>query len=272
MPPSRPSRPARVVRVEEVKRLSPGLIRIVFGGEGLSGFDPGEFTDRYVKLHIPPPGASYAPPFDPAELHSTLPREQRPRTRTYTVRSWDPRGHRLTIDFVVHGDEGVAGPWAAAAAPGDLLQLVGPGGAYRPEPEIPNHLLVGDESVLPAIGVALEAIPPGRAAVVIVQVPSRAHEIGLSSPAEVSINWLHGEDLHDVLQAVRDLELPRPVQAFVHGEAGMVRAVRRHLLVERELPRQLVSASGYWRRGRSDERWRAEKPEWKRLAESDLAA
>ena len=30
--------------------------------------------------------------------------------RTYTVRHWDPIRGELTIDFVVHGDEGVAGP------------------------------------------------------------------------------------------------------------------------------------------------------------------
>ena len=78
-----------VAVVEHVQRLTPRMIRIVFGGEGLAGFGAGEFTDHYVKLRIGE------------------------RTRTYTVREWD--GERLTIDFVVHGDEGVAGPWALAA-------------------------------------------------------------------------------------------------------------------------------------------------------------
>ena len=46
-----------------------------------------------------------------------FPDGDRTRVRTYTVREWD--GERLTIDFVVHGDEGVAGPWALPAQPGD---------------------------------------------------------------------------------------------------------------------------------------------------------
>ena len=49
------------------------------------------------------------------------------------------------------------------------------------------------------------------------------------------------------------------MQAFVHGEAGMVRDLRGHLLRERGLDKELLSLSGYWRQGRSDEDWRKEK-------------
>ena len=38
--------------VEHVQRLTPRMIRIVFGGEDLAGFGAGEFTDHYVKLRI----------------------------------------------------------------------------------------------------------------------------------------------------------------------------------------------------------------------------
>ena len=93
------------------------MIRVVVGGDDLAGFDAGRFTDHYVKLQLPPPGASYAAPFDVEDVKARLPREQWPRTRTYSVRAWDPERLRLTIDFVVHGDTGVAGPWAAAAVP-----------------------------------------------------------------------------------------------------------------------------------------------------------
>ena len=46
------------------ERLTPQLIRIVFGGPGLEGFAAGPFTDHYVKLQLPPAGAGYEPPFD----------------------------------------------------------------------------------------------------------------------------------------------------------------------------------------------------------------
>jgi NADPH-dependent ferric siderophore reductase len=106
-------RTPRRARVLETRPLTPQMIRVVLGGEGLEGFGAGAFTDHYVKLRITPPGAS------------------EPRTRTYTVRGWDAERGRLAIDFVHHGDSGVAGPWAAAAQPGDELLLLGPGGASR---------------------------------------------------------------------------------------------------------------------------------------------
>jgi NADPH-dependent ferric siderophore reductase len=268
---SRPSRPPRVVTVEEVLPLSPGLIRIVFTGAGLTGFEAGSFTDHYVKLHFPPAGASYGPPFDPAEIRSTLPRAEWSRTRTYTVRRWDSEALRLTIDFVVHGDEGVAGPWARGAKPGDRLQLVGPGGAYRPDPGVRTHLLVGDESALPAIAAALEQMPEPAVGHVVVQVPGSPHEIALPAPSGVGVTWLHGDEPSPVLALVERLTMKAPVQAFVHGEAELVRVIRRHLLGDLRLDRELVSASGYWKRERTEDGWRDDKPEWNRLVETDLA-
>ena len=103
------------------------MVRVVFGGAAFDGFAPGEFTDHYVKLKLPDPQ-------DPETV----------RTRTYSVRAWDAEAQQLTIDFVVHGDVGVAGPWARRAQPGDELDLVGPGGAYTPDPDADWHLLAGD--------------------------------------------------------------------------------------------------------------------------------
>ena len=85
-------------------------------------------------------------------------------TRTYTVRSWAPAARELTLDFVVHGDEGLAGPWAQQAQPGQQVRFLGPGGAYSPSQDADWHLLAGDESALPAIAAALEAMPAGHSA------------------------------------------------------------------------------------------------------------
>ena len=50
----------------------------------------------------------------------------------------------------------------------------------------------------------------------------------------------------------------------------MVRDLRRHLFVERGVPREAVSISGYWRRGMTDEQWRATKKEFNAQMEADL--
>lgn len=260
---------ARTVTSLEVlrtQRLGPHMIRVVAGGEGLAQFPDTEHTDRYVKILFPPPGATYPEPFDMDAIRRDLPRGQWPSTRTYTVRGLDLAAGELTIDFVHHGDTGLAGPWAAAAAPGDVLRLLGPGGAYAPSPAADWHLLVGDEAAIPAIAAALERLAPGAPAHVLIQVQEAADRQELPSPGAVTLSWLHREDVPQdradgqLLDAVSALTFPAgSVHAFVHGEAGEVKALRRHLLAERGVPRDALSISGYWRRGRDEDGFRLDK-------------
>ena len=273
-PPARAGRRAIHAIVESAERLTPHLVRVVVGGPELEGFGAGAYTDHYVKLQLPPPGADYAAPFDVEEIRASHPREQWPRTRTYTVRAWEPESKRLTIDFVVHGDVGVAGPWAAGAQPGDVLQLSGPGGAYAPDPDAGWHLLVGDLSVTPAIAAALLRIPAGVPVHVVVEVDGPEDEVELDTPGDLRLTWLHtgGRDTDALVDAVAALDFPAgTVHAFVHGEAATVRAVRKHLLVDRCVPKEAMSVSGYWKRTRTEEGWRDDKAEWNRLAELDAA-
>jgi len=272
--PPRPARRALLAHVETVEQLTPAMIRVVVGGEQLEGFGAGEFTDHYVKLQLPPAGASYALPFDAEAVKAELPRAEWPRLRTYTVRAWDAEALRLTLDFVVHGDEGIAGPWAAGLRPGDAVQLLGPGGGYAPDPSADWHLLVGDMSVLPAIAASLARIPAGVPVHVLVQVDGPQEEQPLETPGELHLAWLH-DPTHDdavLADALRALDFPSGrVHAFVHGEASAVRNVRRHLVVERGVAPEQLSASGSWKLTRTDEQWREDKAAWKAQVEQDAA-
>lgn len=256
--------------VIETEFLTPHYVRVVLGGEGLAEFEPAPFTDQYVNALFVPDGAPYAVPFDPDEVKD-LPSELRPRGRRYTIRWWDAEARRVAIDFVVHGDVGHAGRWAANAIPGDRLQIVGPTGGYRPADEADWHLLVGDESALPAIAASAEVLPAGRPAHAIVVVDDAGHQLDLASPADLVVTWVHratDPGNHDLLlEAVRALTFPDGrVDVFVHGEAAEVRAVRKHLLGQRGIAGEGTSISPYWRRGCDDEAWREVKRAW--LAES----
>ncbi|MFE0776343.1 siderophore-interacting protein [Streptomyces sp. NPDC058861] len=264
--PARRSPKATEARVVHTERITPHMVRLVLGGPGLDGFDVGEYTDHYVKLLFAPDGVAYPEPFDMERIREEFPREQWPTTRTYTVRAWDPERRELTIDFVVHGDEGLAGPWAARAEAGDTVRFLGPGGGYAPDEAADWHLLAGDESALPAIAAALERLPAGARAHTFVEIADAAEEQKLETAAGVDVTWLHRGDRpvgEALVEAVRALEFPAgDVHAFVHGEAGFVKELRRHLRLEREVPRERLSISGYWRLGKSDEAWRAIKREW----------
>ena len=260
--------------VTSTERLTPGMVRVTLGGGDLEHLTMPDATDAYVNAAFRPEGATYDEVFDAQVVRKTHPSDQHPLRRRYTVRAWDPVAHLLTIDFVVHGDEGVAGPWAAAARPGDVLVFTGPSGGYRPDPAVDWHLFVGDESALPAIAASLEALHPDATAVVRMVCDGPEHELPLPSPAEVDIRWLHRgrgpEDATLLVDAVRDLTAPagRPF-GFVHGEADEIRAVRQHLLHDRGMTRQGLSCSPYWRRTMTDEDWRRIKRDYVAAMEAE---
>lgn len=162
--------PGHHARVQRVQRLTPHMFRIVLGGPGLAGFAASEYTDHYIKLLFPVDGVTYPEPFDLQRIRSELPRDQWPRMRTYTVRRWNPSVHELSVDMLHHGEDGLAGPWAARARPGDEVRFVGPGGGYAPDPDADWHLLDGDESALPAIAAALERLSHGARAHAFIEV------------------------------------------------------------------------------------------------------
>jgi NADPH-dependent ferric siderophore reductase len=254
------ARTQTTLEVRRTERLTPGMIRVVAGGEGLATFPDTPYTDRYVKIVFPRPGVDYPEPFDMETIRASMPRAQWPALRTYTVRALDHAAGELTIDFVVHGDRGLAGPWAAAARPGDVLRLLGPGGAYRPDPEADWHLLVGDESALPAIGAACERLPVGARALAVLEVADERERQELPSGVEQVWLYRRADRPEQLLDAVRAAEFPAGrAYAFVHGEAGLVRGIRQHLLAERGIPRADLSVSGYWRRGRDEDGWQADK-------------
>ena len=222
-------------QVVDKEWLTPALVRIVLGGGDLDELTMVEATDAYVNLAFPPHGAPYDAVFDPAAVRADFPKESWPARRRYTVRAWDPVARHLVLDFVVHGDVGVAGAWAVHAEPGDVLVFEGPSGGFLPDADADWLLLVGDESALPAIAASLEAMPEGTLAVARVLCDGADHEMALECAGELDLQWIHRNhregDEALLAEAVREIPFPRGrVQAFVHGEATEIREIRRHLL------------------------------------------
>lgn len=241
----RTPRPLVELAVVDTWRLSPSLVRVRLGGEGFAAFEDRPETDKYVKLRF-------------ADADGT------PVTRTYTIRRVDREGATLDVDFVVHGDEGLAGPWAAAARPGDRIAFMGPGGGYRPDEAAAWYLFAGDLSALPAIAAALEALPDEASGVVLVHADAAEDVIELEALAGIEVRWIvdPGHDTERLADTVRSLAwADGRVDVFAHGEREAMKALRRALFDERGLERGQVSLSGYWARGRTEDRFQAEKRE-----------
>ncbi|MGV9662146.1 siderophore-interacting protein [Nocardia niigatensis] len=235
--------------VQNTIRLTDHLIRVRLGGPGFASFQTNDRTDAYVKLVFPGTDGD--------------------TVRTYTVREVDPAAREIAIDLVYHGDEGVAGPWAAAAQPGDTIDLMGPGGAYAPRADADWHLLAGDESALPAIAAACESLPADAVGRVFVEVAGPADELAIAHPEGVELTWIHrgeaepGERLAATVRSAPWRE--GQAHVFIHGEAqAVMHDLRPYIRKERAVPAEWASISGYWRRGRTEEgfrRWKSELAE-----------
>jgi NADPH-dependent ferric siderophore reductase len=262
---TRNSRPQIGLTVLRREQLSPHMVRIVAGGPGFADYVNNGFVDRYVKIAFPQPGVEYPEPLDLWAVRETMPREQWPHTRTYTVRWVDQTAQELAIDFVIHGDEGLAGPWAASARPGDSLVFTGPGGGYNPDPAADWYLFAGDEAALPSISAAIESLPRHARGLAFLEVDGDADIQSIAAPAGVELVWLRRDDLPAgaselLVNAVRDAEWPEGrVQVFAHGERGYMKSLRDVLFAQRGLERAQVSLSGYWARGRVEDAFQAEK-------------
>ncbi|MCG8916006.1 siderophore-interacting protein [Actinokineospora sp. PR83] len=238
------TRPVHTLTVTRTEWITPHMVRVWAGGPGLAAVPDNGFTDSYVKLLFFPEGRPEG--VDVAELRA----QGKVVTRTYTIRRREPS--ELAIDFVYHGDVGLAGPWAASVQPGTEFSFQGPGGAYSPAADADWHLFVGDASAFPAIGAALESLPATAVALAVLEVEDPADEQKFLTDARLDLRWVPAGTL---VSAVEELELPAGSgHAFVHGETYVIRDLREVLAgVDR------LSISGYWRKGMAEPEFQAAK-------------
>jgi NADPH-dependent ferric siderophore reductase len=245
---ARPRKPRYRVQVRRVERLTPRMVRVTFASEELAKF-VWSGPASHIKLIF-----DAAPALAPGVSAQPPPQAARATTRTYTPRRFNPDAHELDVDFVVHG-EGPASTWAQQAAVGQTLTIAGPGRSYRVDPTADWYLLAGDDTAIPAIGTILETLPPAMKVLGLVEIVDAAEEHSLARP---DIRWLaRGADPNNAGRkleaAVRELGLPPGSgRIYVACEADAMRRIRRHLLEERQFPRDHLVTRGYWRVGETD--------------------
>jgi NADPH-dependent ferric siderophore reductase len=253
----------RLLQVTRTRLISPQLLRVTLSGHDLRGFVSASFDD-HVKVFFPEPGQDkpVLPILGPDGI-SMPPGVPRPAARDYTPRHHDAKAKKLDIEFVLHGD-GPASTWAAQARPGQFLGVGGPRGSFVVPMGFDWHLLIGDETALPAITRRLEEIarhldksPGATRAIAVIEVADASAEIPLPDRDGLTVHWLHrgGAAAGDpaLLQhAARHVELP-PGEGYVWAaaESAAAKAVRHVMTAERGIGKTRIRASSYWKRGAS---------------------
>lgn len=244
--PARKRRPPRRVEVSRIEVLSPAMRRITLTGAELQGFEP-TAPASYLKLIFPEPG----------QREPTRPLPDGPRAvsmRTYTPLAVRPDVLEVDVDFVLHG-EGPASGWAAQAQIGQVLYLMGPGPGYPVDASATQHLLLADDSALPAVETILAALPASARVQLLLEVISAAEERPLHSPAALTLQWLaRGADHRaaglPLEKALRSLPAIAPeTKIYLACEAAAMRRIRQLLVDELGVSRGQIVGRGYWKLG-----------------------
>lgn len=243
----------RRLTVQAVQRVTPHLIRVTLAGDELAGFTSPGFDD-HAKLFFPDAatGRLTLPTVGPEG--PVWPEGARPTMRDYTPRRHDPAAGTLEIDFALH-EAGPATQWAERARPGDILGVGGPRGSFMVPTDFDWHLLIGDDTALPAIARRLAELPAGARTVVLAEVDGEADQLKFETRAALTLQWVHRRGSEPgkgtaLLEALRQMSLPAgDFHAWVACESAIAKALRAHLVGERGANPKWVRASGYWRRG-----------------------
>lgn len=245
---------AEVLRAE---RISPHFVRVTLCGEDLRSWRSLGF-DQWFRLALP---VSDETRFDRLSerfdmrgylRYLTLSKASRPVIRNYTVREYRADSGEMDIDFVVHGTDGIAGPWASSLPVGAPVALIDQGCGYRPVDGASRVVLAGDESALPAVLGILRDIPADSTGIAIVEVPHDEDRQPVVAPKNVQVRWIVRDAASrpgtEALDAVRTLTFDgKPVSAFFAGEQQLATGARRHLVTEHGVPKTAVDFTGYWR-------------------------
>ncbi|WP_166968783.1 siderophore-interacting protein [Brevibacterium atlanticum] len=258
----------REVEVTGIVDITPNMRRLTVAGAQLEASEVdgvprpafrSEGFDDHVKLVVPPPDGSAVDIGEQGEFRFNWNREALALTRDYTVRSVDPEAGSFSFDVVRH-DSGLASDWAFTVSVGDRLSFAGPKTCAGINLDVDFHLLIADETALPAVGRWLEEAPAGTRAHIIVEVPTAEDIQDIPTEADVEIDWLirgatpPGESTL-MYDTVRNVSLPDGrTFAWCAGEALTIAPIRRYLRRDLGLPKEDVEVVGYWRKTPAERR------------------
>lgn len=240
------SKPSPItLTVTQTSTITPNMQRITLSGEGLSKY-PTECAGGYIKLLFSPLGTT-----DLSQLNEG----ERPTMRTYTIRQYNPVEQWIEVDFVRHITTdlqcGFAARWAMNAKVGDTVSVAGPGLIQGLNLESDWFFLVADMTSLPALSAKVKTLPDNATGHAVIQINSVEDKQVLEAPEGIKITWLIEDETEETLsQTVRSIEwLNGQVSVWTACEFESMRELRQYFRNEKEIEKENIYISSYWKRG-----------------------
>lgn len=233
--------------VESTTAITPNMQRIVMHGEGLSRF-PANCEGGYIKLMFTPDGST--------DL-SSLSEGERPVMRTYTIRELDFSTHTITVDFVRHKVDdcgcGHAARWAMNAKVGDTMTIAGPGTIQEINKEADWFFMVADMTALPALSVKIASLPEHAKGHAVIEVLSQDDIQPIQAPEGMQIDWLVKGEITLAEQVKEKVWLDGNAAIWCACEFDSMRSLRQYFRNERNVERDNIYISSYWKNGVTEE-------------------
>lgn len=232
--------------VTHTETITPNMQRLTLQGEALGQF-PADCEGSYIKLLFNQNGST--------DLQSVS-EDNRPLMRTYTIRRYHPEKCSIEVDFVRHITQdlqcGFAARWAMAAQKGDTISIVGPGSISNLNTDADWFFMAADMTALPALSAKIRTLPEEAKGYAVISVLSAADIQPLHAPAGMELIWLtEGQNLAD---AVRELTwLQGNAAVWCACEFDSMRALRQYFRNEKEVERENIYISSYWKQGVSED-------------------
>lgn len=240
--------------VAHTETITPNMQRLTLQGEALGQF-PADCEGSYIKLLFNEIGST--------DIKSLSP-ESRPLMRTYTIRRYHPEKCSIEVDFVRHITQdlqcGFAARWAMTAQEGDTINIVGPGSISHVNTNADWFFMAADMTALPALSAKIRTLPEEAKGYAVISVISAADIQPLHAPAGIELIWLtEGQSLAETVRELKWLDGDAAV--WCACEFDSMRALRQYFRNEKEVERENIYISSYWKQGVAEDGHKAIKRE-----------
>ena len=230
---------ATVIKTE---KISANMQRIKLQSDEFVDF-PEHCEGSYIKLLFSAEGST-----DP----SALTEGERPVLRTYTIAEFSRSECTIDVDFVRHETSdagcGFAARWAMSAEIGDTIYVGGPGALLDINTDADWFFAVADMTALPALSAKIRLLPSHAKGYAVIKVVERDDIRTIETPENIQVIWLLDDE--SLIDKVKVLPwLSGIVSVWVACEFDDMRALRGYFRNEKEVQKDKIYISSYWKSG-----------------------
>ncbi|OZS44905.1 siderophore-interacting protein [Photobacterium sanguinicancri] len=242
----------KLLTVISTEQITPNMQRLVFHSDSLADF-PNDCEGGYIKLLFNSLGET--------DL-STVAEGERPAMRTYTVRRFSATDCTIEVDFVRHITTdlqcGFAARWAMSAQIGDTINVAGPGIINEMNLAADWFFMAADMTALPALSAKIQKLPQNAKGYAVIKVIDHKDIQTIDAPEHFHVIWLTGEE--SLAEKVKTLAwLEGTASVWTACDFDSMRALRSYFRNEKDVDRENIYISSYWKQGVSEDGHKAIK-------------